>query len=270
MKDLQELLYKKYGKSHLSASSIKNAGIDMVAFHNYMAGERKESEALKFGSCFDSFLFDGREEWDKKYIIEDDADIINTILKDRPDVKNARGTKEYKVWREANMSGDREIVEKDKFELIEGMYRRLDTTGTINTLLQGEYQQELREDFIKVDDLWVPVKGFYDVINDERKFITDHKTTNIKPYEFSARKFGYRVQSYGYDIQAYVYCQSSGYDDFYWVVSLKDYPFSVGEFKASEDTLHWGHKKFEAYVRKIYMFLVDDRNPYETVVKGEI
>ena len=49
---------ERYGKSHLSYSSLKQALGDMAQFDRYMKGEVKyKSDALDFGTMYDMLLF---------------------------------------------------------------------------------------------------------------------------------------------------------------------------------------------------------------------
>jgi hypothetical protein len=57
--NLPEILQERYGKPHLSYSSLKNALGDMKQFDRYMKGELKyESDALSFGTLYDMLLFE--------------------------------------------------------------------------------------------------------------------------------------------------------------------------------------------------------------------
>ena len=52
--NLSEQLQERYGKSHLSYSSLKQALGDMAQFDRYMKGELKyKSDALDFGTLYD-------------------------------------------------------------------------------------------------------------------------------------------------------------------------------------------------------------------------
>ena len=66
---ISEQLHERYGKSHLSYSSLKQALGDMAQFDRYMKGELKyKSDALDFGTLYDMLLFE-REQAFEKYIV---------------------------------------------------------------------------------------------------------------------------------------------------------------------------------------------------------
>ena len=59
MIDIPSALEERYGKSHLSYSSLKVALTDMAQFDLYMKREMKfESPALAFGTMYDMMLFE--------------------------------------------------------------------------------------------------------------------------------------------------------------------------------------------------------------------
>ncbi len=107
------------------------------------------------------------------------------------------------------------------------MIQRLQETGVHEISLQGDAQYEFN-DFIGD----VPVRGFLDILNDE--YIADSKTTQ------KLDKFKWAVRDFGYDIQAYIYTEVLGIKDFRWVAQEKAYPYAVGLYFASDQTLEYG------------------------------
>ena len=80
-------------------------------------------------------------------------------------------------------------------------------------------------------------------------YISDSKTTQ------RMSGFKYDVFKFGYDIQAYIYCRVFDVDEYYWVVQEKAFPYAVGVYKASPQTLESGERKFNTAVEKIREYL---------------
>jgi len=56
---------ERYGKPHLSYSSLKQALGDMAQFDRYMKGEVKyKSDAMDFGTIYDKLLFKREKEYE--------------------------------------------------------------------------------------------------------------------------------------------------------------------------------------------------------------
>ena len=74
--NIPEKLQERYGKAHLSYSSLKQALGDMAQFDRYMKGELKyESDALHFGTLYDMLLFE-REKAFEKYMVTSESSIM--------------------------------------------------------------------------------------------------------------------------------------------------------------------------------------------------
>ena len=64
--NISDKLMERYGKSHLSYSSLKQALGDMAQFDRYMKGEVKyKSDALDFGTMYDMLLFERDKAFEK-------------------------------------------------------------------------------------------------------------------------------------------------------------------------------------------------------------
>ena len=88
---MRDQLEEKYGKPHLSYSSLKYALGDMRQWEKYMRGTLfKESDALRFGSLYDCLLLTPNEA-PNQYVVIDDELLTKGIK-----AKNVKATKEYK------------------------------------------------------------------------------------------------------------------------------------------------------------------------------
>ena len=96
MIDIPSTLEERYGKSHLSYSSLKVALTDMAQFDRYMKGELKfESPALEFGTLYDMMLFEP-DKVNKNYYIMDDEEIMAALSDKAKSSAKPKMTKEYK------------------------------------------------------------------------------------------------------------------------------------------------------------------------------
>lgn len=249
-------LAEAVGKGHLSYSSVKYALQDMKLWEMYMRGQLfKESEALTFGSMYDCLLFTP-EDFDKQFLVLNDSTKCEEIGGRAP-----RMTNKYKAWvkdfqEEADEKGVK-LIGQDDFKKAQEMIERLKVSGVLEQYLIGDYQHEFNQE---IDG--VPVRGFLDCLNKE--YISDHKTTR------SLKQFRYAVKDYGYDIQAYIYCTVLGIDKFYWVAQEKAYPFAIGVFEASEETIANGKAKFDKAVERISRYLDNNIETETFFIKGTI
>ena len=254
---MRDQLQERYGKPHLSYSSLKHALGDMRHFEMYMRGEIKySSDALTFGSLYDCLLLTPSEAPDQ-YVILPDEELTKGIT-----AKNVKATKEYKRrvedWSKEALEAGKTIVTEDDWQRARDMIDRLSDEGVLDDVLSGgQPQVEFNED---VDG--VPLKGFIDYLHPD--FVLDSKSTR------SMSKFRYDVNSFCYDIQAYIYTLVTGKSDFYWLVQEKSEPFYPGLVKCSEKTLFSGEMKFNEAVENIREWLNTDESELNGVAKFEV
>jgi len=254
---MRDQLRERYGKEHLSYSSLKYALNDMRHWEAYMRGEVKySSDALTFGSLYDCLLLTPSEAPDQ-YIILPDDDLMKGI-----NSKNIRATKEYKKrvadWSEDVINSGKTVVTSEDWQRARDMIDRLSDEGLLDDVLSGgQPQVEFNED---VDG--IPLKGFIDYLHPD--FVLDSKSTR------SMSKFRYDVNSFCYDIQAYIYTMVTGKSDFYWLVQEKDKQYYPGVIKCSEKTLFSGEMKFNEALDNIREWLSHDESDLNGVARFEI
>lgn len=245
--EFRQKLMERYGKEHLSYSSIKHALGDMRYFDMYMKGEtKKTSDALTFGSMYDMFLFEPDKAKEHYYILNPD-DIIKQLSEKAQGGKNPKATAEYKaklaeLELEVSDNGQ-EIVTIDDYESAMKMIQRLRDSGLYSHYLEGnKFQVEMLEE---IDGILI--KGYIDCLAPH--MVIDSKSTR------SMSKFRYDVNSFCYDIQAYLYTRGTGIDEFYWLVQEKSYPYYPGIVRCSQETLFNGEMKFNEAIGNIATFL---------------
>ena len=258
---ISEQLQERYGKPHLSYSSLKQALGDMAQFDRYMKGELKyKSDALDFGTLYDMLLFEREKAFDK-YIVMSDSQIMSRLSDKARNSKKPSLTSEYKAvvasMKTEALEEGKTIVSHDDWQMANDMIDRLATCGLLDTYLAGEYQVEFNEELNGVR-----VKGFLDCLGDG--FISDSKSAR------SSEKFRYAVRDFSYDIQAYIYTKVFGIKDFYWVVQEKTYPYLPALVKCTEDTLFVGEMKFNDAITRIQRFLDEDFDPTTDYLKYEV
>jgi len=250
---LSDKLMERYGKKHLSYSSIKQALGDMRKFDKYMNGEIKySSAALSFGTLYDDMLFMSKEEFEGSYYCIDEDAVIQGLSDKAKDSKNTKATKEYKeaIASIKNSNDKSTLVSTDDMAMAKDMVSRLEDCGLRDSHLTGQFQVEFLEEIPDDNGEPVLVKGFLDCLGDG--FITDSKSAA------SVQKFGYAVRDFSYDIQAYLYTNVFNIDNFYWVVQEKTDPYLPALVKCSDKTIFSGEMKFYDVISRINEFLDRD------------
>lgn len=258
---ISEQLQERYGKSHLSYSSLKQALGDMAQFDRYMKGEVKyKSDALDFGTLYDMLLFEREKAFDK-YVVMSESNVLSQLSDKARASKKPSLTSEYKAivakMKTEALEEGKTIVSHDDWQTANDMIDRLDTCGLLNTYLAGDYQVGFLEELNGVQ-----VKGFLDCLGDG--FISDSKSAR------SSEKFRYAVRDFSYDIQAYIYTKVFGIKDFYWVVQEKTYPYLPALVKCTDETLFTGEMKFNDALVRIKQFLAEDYDPAKDYLQYEV
>lgn len=260
---LSEKLMERYGKPHLSYSSIKQALGDIRKFDKYMKGEIKySSPALSFGTVYDDMLFLTTEEFEDRYYCIDESAVIDSLSDKAKESKNTKATKEYKeaINSIRNSNEGKTLVSEEDMAMAKEMVQRLDDCGLRASHLTGEFQVEFLYELPDENGEPVLVKGFLDCLGNG--FITDSKSAA------SVAKFGYAVRDFCYDIQAFLYTEVFEIKDFYWVVQEKTDPYLPALVKCTDKTIFSGEMKFYDAISRINSFLDNpeesNRNYYET------
>jgi hypothetical protein len=245
--NIPEALHARYGKRHLSYSSIKTALKDMSLFDKYMKREIAfSSDALVFGTMYDMLLFEP-ERAKATYSVVDEEKLLSSMPSRVMALKNPKASSDFRealaLEKEAAESDGKILTTTKDFNQATAMIRRLDLSGLKSKYLSsGDYQVEFNTALGDVE-----VKGFLDCLGDG--FIVDSKST------ISITKFRYSVRDFSYDIQAYIYTKVFGIDKFYWLAQEKTDPYLPAIIECSEETLFNGEMKFNDGVERIRAFL---------------
>jgi len=262
MIDIPKALEERYGKSHLSYSSLKVALTDMAQFDLYMKRELKfESPALEFGTLYDMLLFEREKAMDLYFVLSDERILgwcsEKTQMMKRPSM--SAEFKEIKAQHVAELEEKgKKMVSPEDWQMANDMIGRLEFCGLADMYLSsGNYQVEFNEMLGPVK-----VKGFLDCLGDG--YIVDSKSTK------SISKFRYSVRDFSYDIQAYIYTKVFGVNEFYWLVQEKTRPYLPAIVECSEETLFAGEMKFNDAVERITKFLEGGSKPSEDYLRLKV
>ena len=262
MIDIPKALEERYGKAHLSYSSLKVALDDMAKFDLYMKRKLKfESPALAFGTLYDMLLFE-REKAMNTYTILSDDKVIDMCSAGVKSMKRPSMSAEFKKIKaeflaEAEENG-KTLCSPDDWKMANDMIDRLEECGLADQYLSSSnYQVEFNEMIGPVK-----VKGFLDCLGDG--YIVDSKSTK------SVSKFRYSVRDFSYDIQAYIYTKVFGVNEFYWLVQEKTSPYLPAIVQCSEETLFAGEMKFNDAIERIEKFLREGGSPVQDYLRFKV
>ena len=262
MINIPKALEERYGKAHLSYSSLKVALTDMAQFDLYMKRKLKfESPALTFGTLYDMLLFEREKAMDLYAIVSDDKILSLCSDKVRKMTRPSMSA-EFKSIK-ADMiedieSNNKKMVSPEDWKMANDMIDRLEECGLVDQYLSsGNYQVEFNEMLGPVK-----VKGFLDCLGDG--YIVDSKSTK------SVSKFRYSVRDFSYDIQAYIYTKVFGVKEFYWLVQEKTNPYLPAIVECSEETLFAGEMKFNDAIERIERFLREGDSPVQDYLRFKV
>ena len=262
MIDIPSALEERYGKSHLSYSSLKVALDDMAKFDLYMKKELKfESPALDFGTLYDMLLFERDKAMDLYKVVSDDR-ILDLCSDSVRKMKRPSMSAEFKKLKAEMIadaeSNDKKLLSPEDWKMANDMIDRLEECGLADQYLSSSnYQVEFNEMLGPIK-----VKGFLDCLGDG--YIVDSKSTK------SVSKFRYSVRDFSYDIQAYIYTKVFGVSEFYWLVQEKTYPYLPAIVECSDETLFSGEMKFNDAIERIEKFLREGSSPVQDYLRFKV
>ena len=173
------------------------------------------------------------EEFNKRFWYVDDQEKCDEIGGKKP-----RGTKVYKEWKVQLM-----VENQDKDEISFEWY--CDIKCIAEKLKKIPQAAQLLENTKKEIAYWRKLEGFnckckVDAIN-VGNYIVDLKGFKDVPNPYNFRK---EVNRYHLDRQAAFYCDIVGVDQFWFINVEKTFPYTVGIYEVSGDTLDAGREKY--------------------------
>lgn len=222
-------------RSHISATSIKEAKASLKQFDWHRRGKMPKSDGLhfSFGNAFELALLD-KVGFEKHVAIEQQEYWIALANEGRPEkYANPRASAKYKAEAskfEAENLGKYIIPDKGKqsYESIEAMLTSCYSDSTIKSLIDGtEYQLSL---FWTDEQTGLNLKTRPDICKRKKNVVVNLKTAN----NGSPKSFTRDLVEYDYPLQACVEisgCLATGLmtsvDNYFWLVVEKEAPYNA-------------------------------------------
>jgi len=214
--------------SGMNFSTLKHILDSPAHYQAALAEERKETQAMLFGTLFHALALEG-----KPVAMQAAVKPVGLNL----------ATKEGKEWK-ADHEGQ-PIISCDDYQQIQRMHAALVANKDAKQLLESCDKRELP---IFATLCGVPCKALLDACGEAsgRKIICDIKTTD----DASPQAFARKVANLHYDMQAAMYCDIAalafGWDEepkFFWLACQKDAPWTCVVYDA-DDWLATGREKY--------------------------
>jgi len=224
--------------SHLKI--VKEGGIERyIAFKKGLLPQRK-SPALDFGSALHCLILEP-ERFEKQFYVMDDTDICNKIGGAMP-----RGTKAYKEWKAEELVklGSRQLLTQESLTIALAMAEKVHSIPECVDMIRDC----LYEKIFTSEWNGVKTKGKIDMKHIGHEFFADIKTTRFPAIK---ENFEWEFRKNGYARQMGFYANLLGIKSA-WIIAIeKTYPYSVGLFEISEQTLALGYQEAEKELMKI-------------------
>lgn len=221
-------------KTHYSSSGLKYAQKNLKNWWFYKQGyfEEERKSHFDFGNALELAIMDA-VEFERKVAIMNEDVKIEEILKERPDLKNVRASKEYKEWYDefVILNKGKYIIKskgKESFEVIEHVLNECFANAVINKIIRGtEYQYSV---FWTDQESGLKLKTRPDLVRLKNNVIIDVKST----IDGDPDQWTRQATKYNYPLQAVMQidgCLASGLISelkaYYWLVLEKEPPFSA-------------------------------------------
>lgn len=244
-------------EKYMSQSKLSYVDKSMRHYIEYCNGNigQYETEAMKFGTAYHHFVLEP-ETFDDTYFI------LN--LMDRPEPTRSMNLGVNKRWKKDVMLANvnKVLISSDDFETIKKMAVELSTNSNVTDMFVGSTFEKIM--------LWqnreskVLCKAKIDIINEEKGFICDLKTTQSA----NPKVFTDTIVSRNYHRQAAFYLDSVGMKDYYIIAQEKVYPYGFCIYKLSEGLIQQGREDYQRLLNE-YVDLKDNFN-YEHYNQGKI
>jgi hypothetical protein len=232
-------------KDYISASGLKM--IKQSPLH-FVEEEKKESEAMIFGSAYHTFILEP-DKFDKEYHIFDETDILKILISEGS--QKPRGTNKYKEWYSIEMekAAGKQLIDLPTSKILESMKRRLFSHRYVKSLLtNGEAEKSIYTTFNLEESGEVNVKIRPDYLKQNKRIIVDLKTTSdasVNGFPRNAAEFDYHIQSALYaDIMEAIEGKGMPWE-FFFIAQEKTKPFAFNIFLASPQFQGQGRYEYE-------------------------
>ena len=246
-----------FANDAISVSRMKR--IKVSPAHYKEAEEIKETDAMRFGSAYHSFVLEP-EKFESEYYIFDDKSICQTLIGEG--YKSPRSTKAYKEWQASEMRiiGDKNVIKQDEFDRIKTMRDKLFSHpyarkllskgepevgigGTIKTIV-GDIEVKLKPDYIKAD----------------KHTIVDLKTAmdaSQDGFTRAAAGRDYHIQAAFYSDMVEAMRGDNIAQRFIFIAQEKTKPYAFNLFEASPQYIGQGRYEYEMLLQ-LYKYCMDN------------
>jgi exodeoxyribonuclease VIII len=194
---------------------------------------------MRFGSAFDTLLFDGVRGFDNQFAV-------------MPKGMYKRG-KKWEAFRDENWG--KTFIKADEWDDIAAMVAVTRKHPIANALLTNGQSQVVA--YWEHPELHEKCKGIVDFLNERHGVVVDVKTTtDARPDEWSKK-----IANYNYHWQAFMYlsgCRQLDprYTEFVWIVIEKIRPFGVRLFRTNPQMLYLAERQITDLI-KLYQECVE-------------
>ncbi len=247
----------------LSQSAMKNLKISPAHYKAYLEEPRVETDAMRFGSAYHTYVLEP-EKFEEEYYVFDDSAIYQVLIGEG--YKSPRSTKDYKAWVESEMRviGDKKTIDKEDFEKIKAMKDRLFSHYYCRKLLTGGEAEKSIVGHLQTTDGEVGVKARPDYIKEANRFVIDLKTTHDASEDGFTRvaaDMGYHIQAAFYsDLMDLITGDGRGWA-FYFIAQEKVRPYAFNIFEASPQFIGQGRYEYEQLIKLYNMCVRRDKWP---------
>lgn len=244
-------------KEHISASALKK--IKVSPLHYREAEEEKETDALLFGSAYHTYILEP-DKFDKQYYIFDDAVICGALI--AKGAKSPRAMKEYKEWKDAQLSfaDGKTTIDKEDFDTLVKMKARLMAHPYARMLLSNGRNEVAYMGEIETEAGTIKVKIKPDHFNQNKKIITDLKTcvsASLDDFPRHAAELDYHIQASFYsDLLEKIDGDNRPYT-FFFIAQEKKAPFAFNLFECSPQFTSQGRYEYEMLLQ-LYKYCSDN------------
>lgn len=201
----------------------------------------------------------------QRYWVFDDQEAVARVKEQRPEIKNAKATNEYKEMRAEAQAANRnkEEITQSELDVIVGIATRLSEDALTRDLLTGGMIELswCRPMTVMGHKVWL--KGRLDLVQ-EFWLLGDFKTcrdTDAQTIAKSIHTFGYHRQASFYQ-HAYAELGDGELLPFWGIFARKDRGYEVQAAPFDKDALELGHEQWRKAVEQIVKCRTSGRWPY--------
>lgn len=237
--DMSNEDYHAHSTEYISSSFVKNASKHSIKKALLPFDDASNAKALILGDAFHT-LMESESNFDERFSVLDDADIVRQITEARPQIKVPQMTSEYKKWLE-EQDQSKQMITLAEHNMLYNMKESVMFNASFTQLKMLGYQQ-LKEYsyFTKEPDerygLMFRIRPDLQIVEkDGYRCIIDYKTCQDASHSAFKKDF----YKYRYDLQAVFYCWVLGIDasNFYFVAVSKNEPYESAVYGLDDYTI---------------------------------